>query len=119
MTLKAIYSLRFLFVRAFWRSIALLKALRAYTKGWEFITGVAIISKGVCYQRSFPYRHNHCIHDAFLVQKKQVVTSSQGFITNRGRYVDRIEGLAIARNAKQILPRKWVHPTELFSESIW
>lgn len=42
----------------------------------------------------------------------------QGFLTNTDRFVDREEGLEIARAADQILPNR--NPTKrLFSEDLW
>lgn len=95
------------------------KALRAFINGQEYIVGVGIVSKGILYELPFPKRHHHCIHKAWKeTDRIMVVTESQGFITNRGRYVGREEGLAIAKNARQLLKRHF-HETELFSESVW
>lgn len=118
MKLKDIYSLRFWFVRVWYRSIAAMKALRALIKGVEYITGVAIIVDGKTYALPRPYRHHHCVHKRYLETHKQVATESQGFITSHLRYVDRKEGLQIARDAGQLLSRHF-HKTELFSESMW
>lgn len=105
--------------RTWWHSVARAKALRAYIMGWEYITGVAIVLEyGGVVEMPRPYRHNHCIELAYRKNNKYNTTRSQGFITNTGRYVDRAEGLKIAKAAKQLLPRH-DHKTELFSESIW
>lgn len=42
----------------------------------------------------------------------------QGFVTNTGRFVDRVAGLAIAKSAGQIVEK---HGSEriLFSEDMW
>ncbi len=65
-----------------------------------------------------PSRHHHCIHEAWLVHQKQIVTESQGFITSEGRYVDRKEGLEIAIKAGQIIPSRH-RGNQLYSESVW
>ena len=43
----------------------------------------------------------------------------QGFITNRYRFVDRVEGLAIARAAGQVVQEVGGSDKELFSECMW
>lgn len=84
----------------------------------ECITGVGIVVDGKLYQLHKPNRHHHCIKVVYDIQKKQVVTESQGFITSTGRYVLREEALEIAKKANQLLERH-DHPTQLFSESVW
>lgn len=84
----------------------------------ETIVGVSIISKGVRYDLPKPNRHHHCIHKAFLAEGKQVVTESQGFVTNLGRYVDRKEAMVIARLANQLIKEPTIHDT-LYSEDVW
>lgn len=100
--------------------IAITKMHRANFYKKEYIVGVAIFSNGKIFELDFPNRHHHCVHIAYIDDNyKQVVTESQGFITNTGRYVERKEGLAIAKTAKQLQPFTFHHPTELFSESLW
>jgi hypothetical protein len=41
----------------------------------------------------------------------------QGFVTDEGRFVDRLEGAAIALAAGQIAALKW--PPDLYSEDLW
>ena len=118
-TLKDILSLRFWFVRVWYRSIARCLAARAYINEWEYITHVAIVlESGELFELPRPYRHHHCIKIAFKKYGEQVICSSQGFMTSTGRYVDRQEGLAIAKAAKQLLSRHF-HQRDLFSESLW
>ncbi len=85
----------------------------------ELIIGVGIVADGKLYALPRPHRHHHCISIAFEELNKQIVTESQGFITNTGRYVLREEALEIAKNANQLLPRHDPQFTELYSESIW
>lgn len=84
----------------------------------EFITGVAIIVDGQLYKACQPFRHHHLIHLVYEKTGKQVITESQGFITNKDRYITREEALTIAKQANQLLDRH-NHPTKLFSESLW
>jgi hypothetical protein len=53
--------------------------------------------------------------------KASFKSSAQGFVTNKGRYVNRKKAALIARKAKQILKRhgKRSYPTSLLSEDIW
>ncbi len=100
--------------------IAIAKMHYANYRKREYIVGVAIISKGKVFELDFPNRHHHCVHKAYIENyHKQVIATSQGFITNTGRYVERKEALVIAKTAKQLQPFTYHHPTELFSESLW
>jgi len=65
-------------------------------------------------------RHPDCIREVIrLTNAKRVGAGfTQGFLTNRNRFVDRVEGLALARANGQLLPGH-EGDTELFSESLW
>ncbi len=74
---------------------------------------------GTIYSVQSPGRHHHCIGlMARYGTAGTANTRNQGFITNFGRYVDRIEGLAIAIKADQII-RKTGSAHLLFSDDIW
>jgi len=45
-------------------------------------------------------------------------TMDQGFVTSKGRFVNREEGLTIAKDRRQIV-RKHPTPDELYSEDMW
>ena len=62
-------------------------------------------------------RHGHVI---WLLDKCgiRIPEAEQGFITSAGRFVDRIEGLEIAKEAGQIV-QKTGGPNELYSEDMW
>lgn len=67
-----------------------------------------------------PNRH----HDLILQIKKLRLDDpgpqAQGFVTNHGRWVDRVEAAKIARDAKQVMSRKRCDPqNELFSEDLY
>ncbi len=84
----------------------------------ETIERAAIRYKKVAYSVPRPGRHHDVIH---LLSKSGVGPDQmhdQGFVTSTGRFVDRIEGLAIATAANQI-KEKTFPTTELFSEDIW
>lgn len=65
-----------------------------------------------------------CHADAFF-QMKNVglkidnAASSQGFFTNKGRYIDRAEAAKIAKRAKQLDPKDKRKVSHLLSEDIW
>lgn len=86
----------------------------------ETIVAAALIYKGVVYQLPRPNRHHNIIHKLYndSGRVKGIATESQGFVTSTGRYVDRVEGLAIAVEAEQII-KKHGFPGELFSEDMW
>ncbi|SAK83442.1 hypothetical protein AWB81_04209 [Caballeronia arationis] len=66
-----------------------------------------------------PGRHHHVIRYMSSLKRAGLgTTRDQGFITNQGRYVSRLEGLAIAQLAKQI-KRKTPPAHKLFSEDLW
>lgn len=81
----------------------------------ERITAAAINQDGVIYTGA---HHHHIIRTIATCAGIRPVTGAQGFITNRGRFVDRVEGLAIAREANQIV-KKHGCESDLFSEDLW
>lgn len=74
---------------------------------------------GLIFSAKRPYRHHHCIRAmAELKMAGLANTHDQGFITSKGRYVDRREGLLIATTANQLV-RKTAPEHILFSEDVW
>lgn len=68
----------------------------AFRKGDEKIAGVAIRSGGKVYSDKYPAIH------ADLYEKHQLQGDVEdGFVTNKGRYVNRQEAAKIADNKKQ------------------
>lgn len=65
-----------------------------------------------------PGRHHHVIREMARAGIEIPITGEQGFLTDRGLFVDRVRALAIAQTAKQII-RKNGNPNELFSEDVW
>lgn len=72
------------------------------------------------------HRHNHCVaamNDelSWTMNRFQIIETgkTEGFVTSRGRFVDRVEALEIARSASQILPESMVRNKELHSENIY
>ena len=68
-----------------------------------------------------PARHHHLIWwmtEEYGYQPREMNGKYQGFVTSTGRYVDRVEGLEIARAAGQI-KQKCGNERLLFSEDVW
>ena len=85
----------------------------------ERIIRAAISRNGAVYHVPQPGRH----HDVFRLMSSWGVDPSgppdeQGFLTDTKRFVDRKEGLAIAKAAGQII-EKCGNPNELYSEDLW
>lgn len=82
----------------------------------EKIVGVAIRTQnGKLYALGPPDRHSDVIA---LMTKDEYYNSDQGFVTNNFRFVDREEGLKIAKEANQII-RQAGDPDYLSSENLW
>ena len=65
-----------------------------------------------------PGRHPDVIKLMVSLGKPTPVKGQQGFVTNQGRFVDRIEGKTIAKEANQLIERASKLP-KLFSEDLW
>ena len=83
----------------------------------ETIVGVAINYKGAVYALGPPNRHNHLIR--WLVERGNPtpIPGDQGFITSKGRFVDRLVAASIAVENGQIDNLNW--PPKLYSEDLW
>lgn len=83
----------------------------------ETITHVAIEYPEWTWSLPKPARHHDVIQWRKKVTGKSGSGMRQGFITSRGRFVDRVIGAEIAYMGKQIPHRK---PNgKLYSEDIW
>lgn len=78
----------------------------------------AIRYKGTVYSVPRPGRHHHVVLLMAMRGLGPETMHDQGFVTNKGRYVDRQEGVVIARNAGQII-KKTSPDNYLFSEDVW
>lgn len=67
------------------------------------------------------HRHSDCFAAMHLRAKKPDKHESQGFITSRGRYVNREEGfkLQLAAGKTSANPGGWVRKGELYSEDLY
>lgn len=81
----------------------------------EIIVGVSILYRNTAYSMPKPNRHHNVIRMIGGIEDEDL----QGFITNTGRFVDRVEGLAIALAANQVLDVKNIRGGLLYSEDLW
>lgn len=90
----------------------------------EFIICAAILldETGKIY---YGHRHQHCIEAldeelTWTMNRQEVakVKTTQGFITNKNRFVDRKEALVIALANNQVDEKK-VNKTNLYSEDLY
>lgn len=63
--------------------------------------------------------HQVLVHASLLRGVDRHTEKVQGFLTDRGRFVDRIEGYRLAEAAGQLEGRKICKPGELFSEDLY
>src|SRR6056297_1520437 len=66
------------------------------------------------------FRHHNCIHQMCSITGKrncEVGENIQGFLTNKNRFVDRVEGGKIALQSNQIKELKWGN--KLYSEDLY
>ena len=84
------------------------------------IVAVAIRYKGMIISTPAPARHGdvlEAMHRAFGDPGFAEDPINQGFLTDTGRYVERIPAVEIAVKAGQIEKPNW--PPNLYSEDLW
>ena len=81
------------------------------------IVSVAIKANGLIMSMPKPARHHHVIAAMPARMARAVLPSDQGFLTNKGEFVGREDGLKMATDAGQLL--KPTSHDELFSEDLW
>lgn len=94
------------------------------TPGPEYITAAAILMDGVVISAPPPARHHDLILGTATVDDRRetiarprLIRGLQGFLTDRGRFIERNEARQIAVASGQCAnPR---HPELLFSEDLW
>lgn len=86
----------------------------------EKIVAAAIRYGDLCISMPAPNRHHHILRGFFALTNSTVTTlADQGFLTSTGRFVDRVEGRAIALREGQIKDVEILHSRHLFSEDLW
>ena len=82
------------------------------------IVAAAVKFRGVMFVLPAPKRHHHIIGAiAELIGKRPVVGEIQGFLTDEGAFVDRVEAGRIAIEAGQL--KELPVPPDLYSEDLW
>ena len=79
------------------------------------IKAVAVLYEGAVWTLPRPNRHHHVIHK---MGDYDYGKSVQGFITETGQFLNRIQAKRAAVKHKQILPKR-VSMLQLFSEDMW
>lgn len=85
----------------------------------ETVDRAAIRYEGRVWSMPRPARHHNIVY--MMARTEDLPPEAmhdQGFVTSRGRYVDRYEARALAEAANQLLPGAYVLP-QLFSEDVW
>lgn len=81
------------------------------------IVAAAIVYEGRLYTLPQPARHAHVIGIIWHEIKKQVAGETQGFVTDEGKFLDRIEAGKHALACGQL--KELEHPPDLYSEDLW
>lgn len=82
----------------------------------ERIVAAAVQIDGVTHSMPAPARHHTVLH-ALVSYPDEALCAPQGFLTDRGRFVGRVEAAQIALTAGQIERLQW--PPQLYSEDLW
>ena len=89
------------------------------------IIAVAVrLEDGSMFVKERPFRHHnvfHMMYDDFDVSSDMLENSEQGFLDNRGMFLNRKEAYILAKTNGQLLQRKagQYDGNELFSEDLW
>jgi hypothetical protein len=85
----------------------------------EKIVAAAVNAYGAIWSLPRPNRHHHILWaiDGAGLCAIAPGPEAQGFLTSDGRFVNRIEGAQIAKNAEQYTAL--IAPPELYSEDLW
>jgi hypothetical protein len=85
----------------------------------EIVAAALELKSGVIAQLPPPFGHPDILHGISYQQfEPRILFDRQGFVTSTGRFVDRKEGLAIAKAANQIV-KKHGSNRELYSEDLY
>lgn len=88
----------------------------------ETIEAAAIMAGNVVMMVPKPGRHHHIFYELDRLSAPRFA-HVQGFITNTGRFVERVEARKIAEAANQLIPDEEIggirQHSDLFSEDVW
>ncbi len=86
----------------------------------ERIVAAAIKKFGITFSLPAPARHHTILHRAHeRAPAIQLHDASQGFLTSKGRYVEREEAKRLAKAAGQLPNDVRPYDQELYSEDLW
>ena len=85
----------------------------------ETILCAAILHGGLIHSVPRPERHHHVIQRMKENGLGPHAMLEQGFLTSTGRFVDRYEGMIIAKNSGAFLGKNTPEREDLFSEDLW
>lgn len=89
----------------------------------EHIVAAAVQYRGITLSLEAPARHHTILQTMDIlvgISQDELHSSYQGFLTNKGRYVNRVEAFYIAWKAGQITKEeKPGRNPELYSEDLW
>ena len=85
----------------------------------ERIVGAAIRCEGMAFSLEPPARHGDVMQYLVKLNLPDYCHGDQGFVTDRGRFVDRAEAKRIAKAAGQIIRDTSGGSDELYSEDVW
>lgn len=83
------------------------------------IVGVAIVRDGITYSLDAPNRHRDVIVKMVQMGVPKPVTKDaiQGFISDTGKFLDRVEALKVVEANGQNIQE--IYRSQLYSEDIW
>ena len=109
------YSCRDIYINLLISTIKMHECIEAEKR---YILCVAIKqTDGQVFHLPRPARHGH-LFAIMSPDKMKRVKATQGFLTDEGRFVDRVEGRKIAIEADQLIPREG-GLEDLYSEDVW
>ena len=87
----------------------------------EHIVSVGIMFDSKLYSCPAPDRHHHVLRLIYAEHgsNRNCNISVQGFVNNKGEFLDRKDALVVALRANQVIDPNSVRANQLFSEDLW
>lgn len=100
------------------KTVCFVCATPVFPKNKRHITRVAVRFSGVAHSLEAPYRHHHVLRDIYANNGK-TFPNVQGFLDNRGKFLNRRDAMRVALAAGQVLMGSALHGYLLYSEDMW
>lgn len=100
------------------KTICFVCAVPAFPPHTRHISHSAVRFGGDIYALPAPHRHHHVLR-MIHQQSGKTWPNIQGFLDNRGKFLDRRNALRLALHAKQVLQPATVRGGKLYSEDLW